>query len=206
MGLSRRFLQCCLQDCHRWWKFGLRCLWGLFFFSGGGASHSLPGVGFFGADDGVSGGCSNVVPPSSAASSSMAVDASPPSTGRKLVAAVRSSSMVWLGGDLSTDCCCSCSSRFEASCGDRGWNLVPASAASGWGCGFGVASAISKSCRVLCVRWGLHCNPLLFAKKYIYANHTSRHRSVRDTQRIMHNYFLNQKRCCFNTQICHATK
>jgi hypothetical protein len=40
-----------------------------------------------------------------------------------------------------------------------------APAASGWGCGFGAASAISKSCRVLCVRWGLHCNPLLFTHK-----------------------------------------
>jgi hypothetical protein len=46
MGLSRRFLRCCLQDCRRWWSFGLRCLWGLFVFSGvvscGGVSHSLP--------------------------------------------------------------------------------------------------------------------------------------------------------------------
>jgi hypothetical protein len=57
-------------------------------------------VGFFGADDGVGGGCSNFVPRSLAASSPMAVDASSPSTGRKLVAAVRSSSMVRLGGDL----------------------------------------------------------------------------------------------------------
>jgi hypothetical protein len=124
-------------------------------------------VGFFGADDGVSGGCSNIVPRSSAASSPMAVDASPPSTGRKLVAAVRSSSMVWLGCDLSTDCCCGYSSRFEASCGDRGWNLVLAPAAAGWGCGFGVASAISKSCRVLCVRWGCTIIPF-FSQKKIY--------------------------------------
>jgi hypothetical protein len=57
-------------------------------------------VGFFGADDGVGGGCSNFVPRSLADSSPMAVDASSPSTGRKLVAAVRSSSMVRLGGDL----------------------------------------------------------------------------------------------------------
>jgi hypothetical protein len=78
------------------------------------------------ADDGVGGSCSNFIPRSSAASSSMAVDASSPSTGHKLVAAVRSSSMVRLGGDLSADCCCGCSSRFEASCGNRGWNLVPA--------------------------------------------------------------------------------
>jgi hypothetical protein len=72
-------------------------------------------VGFFGADDGVGGGYNNFVPRLSAASSSMAVDAYSPSTGHKLVAAVRSSSMVRLGGDLSADCCCGCSSRFEAS-------------------------------------------------------------------------------------------
>jgi hypothetical protein len=38
-----------------------------------------------------------------------------PSTGHKLVATDRSSSMVRLGGDLSADYCCGCSSRFEAS-------------------------------------------------------------------------------------------
>jgi hypothetical protein len=126
--------------------------------SGGCASHSLSGVGFFGADDGVGGGCGNFVPRSSAASSLMAVDASSPSTGRKLVAAVRSSSMVRLGGDLSADCCCGCSSRFEASCGDKGWILVPSRGLLQrcWDGVVGLGLLLqSPNLAVLCVRWGV---------------------------------------------------